>query len=191
VVGDPLYRPWSASLETRLRDLEQRNDPRREWALAMQADQQLGNGRPLAAVAYDLRKIPLTKTSAVLSEKLGDLFHMQKLAAESLKAYDDGLQAKPSPQQTIRLLLACADAQAALGMDMETLRTLQRLLKASPGYLEQLSFQQRLLALAMRTGDVALTASCQAQIRRLTGNVSPATNQIQTTPAPPAPVTNR
>lgn len=191
VVGDPLYRPWSVSLQTRLRDLEQRNDPRREWALAMQFDQQLGNGRPLASVAYELRKLPLTKTSAVLSEKLGDLFRMQKQAAESLQAYDDALQAKPTPQQTIRLLLACADVQAALGMDMETLRTLQRLLKAAPGYLEQLGFQQRLLTLAMRTGDVALTASCQAQIRRLTGNVSPATNQVQTTPAPPATVTNR
>ena len=117
VVSDPLYRPWSVSLQARLRDLEQRNDPRREWALAMQFDKQLGNGRPLAVVAHDLRELPLTKTSTVLSEKLGDLFHMQNLAAESLKAYD-ALQAKPSPQQAIRLLLACVDAQAALGMDM-------------------------------------------------------------------------
>ena len=38
VVGDPLYRPWAVSLEARLRDLEQRSDPRVEcgyWCVIM------------------------------------------------------------------------------------------------------------------------------------------------------------
>lgn len=178
VIGDPLYRPFRESLETRLAALEQRADPRVAWAYAMQTDQQVGAGRPLAGAIYALRKLPLTRTNAVLSEKLGDLLRLQRSNAEALAAYQAALQAQPTPQQTVRLLFATADLQVALGDDAGALGSLKKLLAAAPVYGEVLSFRERLLGLAIRTGDPDLTRECQAAVRRLSGAVSNGTNAV-------------
>lgn len=172
VIGDPLYRPFRLSLETRLATLEQRADARVAWAYAIQADQQVSAGRPLAGAIYTLRKLPLTRTNAVLSEKLGDLLRLQRSNADALAAYQTALQAHPSPQQAVRLLLGSADLQSALGDDAGALASLKKLLAAAPAYGEGLPFRERLLALAIRTGDPDLTRDCQAAIRRLRGTTS-------------------
>lgn len=176
VVGDPLFRPWSTNLEARLRELEQRNDPRREWALAMQFDRQLGNGRPLAAVTDDLRQHPLTKTSAVLNEKLGDLLRIQQSAPAAIEAYRAALEGHPSRQQTVRLLRAIAELQALTGKDAAALATLQRLVSEAPAHADRLDLQEQLLKLAITSGDVEMTKRCQDEIRRLTGRSQSVTN---------------
>ncbi len=185
VIGDPLYRPFQQSLETRLAALEQHADSRVAWAYSMQADRQVSAGRPPAGAIYALRKLPLTRTNAVLSEKLGDLLRLQRSNADALVAYKIALQAHPSPQQSVRLLLACAELQSALGDDLAALASLKKLLGAAPAYGDVLQFRERLLGLAIKGGDESLTRDCQAALRRLSGTTS--TNQL--TPAVETPPT--
>jgi hypothetical protein len=140
----------------------------------MQADRQLAGGRPPAGIVRELSKHPRAKSSAVLSEKLGDLWRIQNRAAEAVEAYAHALGTTDSKPQRIRLLLAQADLQAALGADAGELETRRRLLKESPSHANRLEFQQRLLTLAMKNGDVELTKSCQEVLRQLTTNPAPA-----------------
>ncbi len=183
VIGDPLYRPFQQSLETRLAALEQRADSRRAWAYSMQADRQVSAGRPPAGAIFALRKLPLTWTNAVLSEKLGDLLRLQRSNADALVAYKIALQAHPSSQQSVRLLLASAELQNTLGDDLAALGSLKKLLAVAPAYGDVLQFRERLLGLAIKGGDENLTRDCQAALRRLSGTTS--TNQV--TPAVEAP----
>ncbi len=183
VVGDPLYRPWGVTLMARQKDLEQRQDCRVEWAHAMQFDRQLGNGRPPAGVAYELKKLPCLGTSAVLSEKLGDVLRLQNSPAGAADAYAQALRSQPSHRQRLRLLLARADAQLASGTDVAALESLKEVVREFPAYGDDLTFQQRLLSLAITAGDVALTRHCQDDIRRLTGH----TNAPANTPKPGDP----
>jgi tetratricopeptide (TPR) repeat protein len=183
VVGDPLYRPWGTSLEERRMELERRNDRRLEWPIAMQMDRQLSAGKPAAALVAELRNLPLTRSSAVLSEKLGEILLLQSKPAEANTAYAQALLASPSPKQRIRLLLARANLEAAAGADAAALECLKEVVAKCPDYGEQLEFQRRLLLLAIKVGDTELTQRCHAAIRRLSGSeaVPPASGQ-----APPS-----
>lgn len=185
VVGDPLYRPFRQNLSARAAELERRKDPRVEWAYAMQADQLVANSKSLPGAIHFLRGLSQTRSSPVLSEKLGDLLRAQNALPEALEAYQTALRAYPSPQQAIRLLLACADLQAAAGANVAALATLKQVLAASPAWGDDISFRERLLRLAITAGDEDMTRDCQAALRRLSGNTS--TNPPSGAPRQAAP----
>lgn len=52
-----------------------------------------------------IEELPLTKRSAVLLEKLGDLNLERKEYNAAAANYEDALKQSPSPMQTLRLLL--------------------------------------------------------------------------------------
>lgn len=192
VIGDPLYRPWAASLAARLNALEQRNDPRWAWAWAMQLDRELNNGRPPAGIVRELRKHALTATNAVLSEKLGDVLRRQRMLEPAAEAYNAALQGNPSPRQTIRLLRTLAEIQGTLRQESAQLDSLRRLLEAAPEAGDDMEFQRGLLQLALRAGDAALIERCQLAIGRLSGSREVAgTNSPPGSPPASGTTTNR
>ena len=134
VVGDPLYRPFGKNPQVLHEELERRHDPLLEWSHLRVVDLNLARGiRATELVSY-LENIPLTKTSAVLSEKLGDLNAALGKPSSAVYAYEQALKLNPSPQQRVRLRLTLGEKLMALKRDAEARENYQKLLEEAPDY---------------------------------------------------------
>ena len=162
VLGDPLYRPYCRALSERHDDLEKKQSPLREWSHAMFVDRALAQRVPANLVADQLAKLPLTKTSAVLSEKLADVLRLQGQAVAAITVYDQALDLAPTPQQKVRLFFALAGLQDGNGQGSEALKTLKRFLAACPDYPAKRAVWERMLANAKKLGNDAAAAEAEA-----------------------------
>ena len=81
-----------------------------------------------------LEALELTKQSAVLSEKLGDLYAGLGKPSSAVHAYENALKLDPSPQQKIRLRLTLGEKLAELKREQEAYNDYQQLLKEAPAY---------------------------------------------------------
>ena len=134
VIGDPLYRPRSVNGAARHADLQRRGSSLLEWSHLAVVNMNLAKDSPaLAAVEY-LEREPGTRSSAVLQEKLGDLYQAAGKPLSSLDAYAKALKLNPSREQTLRLLHTLARKQAALGRPEEALETLRQLQAKFPDH---------------------------------------------------------
>jgi tetratricopeptide (TPR) repeat protein len=168
VVGDPLYRPFGKDLDMMGRIMELRHSKLLDWFYLRLVNLNLANGKPLAAGSAVLEQLELTKHSAVLSEKLGDLYAAQGKPASAVFAYQQALQQDPSPQQRVRLLLNLAERQASLDHLPEAYAAYQKLLYTFPDFPDQLAIYRRLLPLAQQLDKPADAKKYQAEIQRLT-----------------------
>jgi uncharacterized protein (TIGR03790 family) len=107
-VGDPLYRPFGKNPGLIQYDLEQRGSKLLDLVQLRLLDLQQASGTNTQTLIADLQKLPLTQTSAVLTEKLGDLLSAQGKFPEARAAWEKALTLSPTPQQAIRLRQAIA-----------------------------------------------------------------------------------
>lgn len=162
VVGDPLYRPWGKPLVERIRDLFQRDHPRLEWAHLQLVNFHLANGASLAEAVRYLENQDLTRKSAVLTEKLGDLYAAQGKPSSAVYMWQQALKLNPSPQQRLRLRLALAEKLASLGRNEEVYEDYLRLLEEMPGYPDAPAIARKLMALAEKLGRAEEAAKYRA-----------------------------
>jgi uncharacterized protein (TIGR03790 family) len=113
VVGDPLYRPFARKPKELHEDLERRKEPWLEWSHLRVVNLNLATGLREPQLTPYLEEIALTKTSAVLMEKLGDLYAAGGKPASAKRAYEQALALNPSPQQRARLNRLLAPATTA------------------------------------------------------------------------------
>src|SRR4029077_13926093 len=92
VVGDPLYRPFGANPESLHESLERRQSKLREWSHLRLANINLANGKPPGAWVDYLEGLELTKHSAVLTEKLGDLYGALGKPSSAAHCYEQALK---------------------------------------------------------------------------------------------------
>ena len=111
--------------------------------------------------------IPLTRQSAVLKEKLADLFWANKKLTFALDAYEEALKLDPSPMQKLRLLLQLAERSGTCGNTAQAFDLYQKVLKDYPDYPEPLTIYQRLLPLAQKLERKAEVERCEQEIKRL------------------------
>jgi uncharacterized protein (TIGR03790 family) len=168
VVGDPLYRPFAKNPDMLLEELQQRHSKYLDWAYLRLANINLANGRPMGEVVTLLEQLPLTKTSAILTEKLGDLYEAQGKPASAVHAYEQALKLEPSPQQRIRLLLTLGAKLVALDRDDEAYEIYQRFLRTVPDYPDPLAIYRKLLPLAQRLKKTQDAEKYEAEITKLT-----------------------
>jgi len=168
VVGDPLYRPFAKNPDMLLEELQQRHSKYLDWAYLRLANINLANGRPMGEVVTLLEQLPLTKTSAILTEKLGDLYEAQGKPASAVHAYEQALKLEPSPQQRIRLLLTLDAKLVALDRDDEAYEIYQRFLRTVPDYPDPLAIYRKLLPLAQRLKKTQDAEKYEAEITKLT-----------------------
>ncbi len=150
VVGDPLYRPFAFNPERMHLELIQRHSKLVEWSYLRLINMNLAAGKPVSDCVAVLEQLGETKSSAVLSEKLGDLYFAQGKPSSALHAYTEALRLNPSPQQRIRLLLTSAERFMALGQDSEAYETLRKVLQENPDYPDKLVLYKKLLPLAQK-----------------------------------------
>jgi uncharacterized protein (TIGR03790 family) len=147
VVGDPLYRPFGRNPEQLYHELQQRHSKLVEWYHLRLVNLNLASGRTMGEMASYLEDLPVTKSSAVLTEKLGDLYSGQGKPSSAVYAYTEALKLDPTPQQLIRLRLVLGEKLAALGRTEEAQADYEQLLKAAPSYPDKTSIAAKVLAL--------------------------------------------
>ena len=81
-----------------------------------------------------LDNLDLTTHSAVLTEKLANLFEAQGKPSSAILTYERALKLNPSPEQRIRLRLTLGEKLLAMGRDTEAMENYEKLTADSPDY---------------------------------------------------------
>ena len=168
IVGDPLYRPFGKNPQTLHHELEQRRSKLVEWSHLRVVNMNLTRRAPAAEVIGYLQGIPTTKESAVLTEKLADLYAAQGKPSSAILTCEKALKLDPSPQQRIRLRLTLAEKLTAQNRDEDAYQNYQKLIEEFPNYADRLSIFKKLLALAQKLGKKDDAGKYEEQIKMLT-----------------------
>jgi uncharacterized protein (TIGR03790 family) len=148
VVGDPLYRPFRLRPQDQHAQLEKQKSPLLEWSHLRVVNLNLVGGYPAAEVVTYLEELQLTRRSAVLMEKLGDLYQQVGKPLSSIDAYRRALKLEPSPQQRVRLTFALADRLRENQKQEEAYALLQEFLRDSKDYPDRPGVVRQLIPLA-------------------------------------------
>lgn len=173
VVGDPLYRPFGKTPQRLHQDLEARGSKLVEWSHLRVANLMLARGGNAGSAASYLEETATTRQSAVLSEKLGDLYAAQGKPSSTVRAYEQALKLDPSPQQRLRLRLALGDKLIAQDHNEAAFANFQQFLEENPTYADNLAIYRKLLPLAQKLGKPDAAAKYEEQIKRLTEPAKP------------------
>lgn len=134
VVGDPLYRAFAMPPRLLQIKLEATESPLLAWMHLRIVNLNQARGIPLLQLADYLESLPLTKQSAILMEKLGDLNAAVGKPSSTIHAYQQALDLDPSPQQRIRLMLKLGDTLTAQNRLKEASNHWLKMLKEFPEY---------------------------------------------------------
>jgi hypothetical protein len=173
VIGDPLYRPFGRSMQGLYTELDKRGSKLVEWLhLLVMNGNRTPTTTPQDLAAY-IEAQPIHRQSAVLTEKLADLYWARKSLGDAVDTTEVALKRGPSPQQRLRLLLKCAERRTLYGPDAKAYAHYEALLKENPDYPDALRVWRSMLPLAQRMNNAAAAEQCRKEIKRLT---PPATN---------------
>jgi tetratricopeptide (TPR) repeat protein len=167
VVGDPLYRPFGRSPEQLHNHLQQEGSKMIDWSILRLANLGLNARRPTTQIIQGLETVETTKHSAVLQEKLGDLYTAAGKPASGIHAYQEALRLQPSPQQKLRLLLTLCDKLGEAGETAKAYQACETLMKDFPAYPDRLAILEKALPLARNLDKTADAEKLEAEIRKL------------------------
>ncbi len=148
VIGDPLYRPFGKSLQALIQQQDQTHNSSIEWSYLREVNIALLSGKRPAELAASLEVLPATKKSAVLTEKLGDLYEALGKPASATEAYVNALKLNASPLQRVRIRLALADELTELNQAKEAAADLRALLSDDPDYPGKPTVERKIQDLA-------------------------------------------
>jgi uncharacterized protein (TIGR03790 family) len=147
VVGDPLYRPFGREPQVLLSELTQRRSPLIEWYYLRIANVEQLRGVTIPQIAGFLESLPATTNSAVLTEKLADLY---AIPSHAIDAYERALNLNPTPEQRIRIRLALGEKLQAQDFTAAARRNYQKLLEESPDYPGKAAIEEKITALGQK-----------------------------------------
>jgi uncharacterized protein (TIGR03790 family) len=150
VIGDPLYRPFGKSPQILHAQLSREHSPLLEWSFLRLANLGLAHGARMAQVSSLIENLDLTTNSAVLTEKLADLYDAQGKPSSAILTFQSALKLNPSPEQRIRLRLALGEKLLAQNRTDEAVENYKNLLAESPDYPGRNSISEKLAALAQK-----------------------------------------
>jgi uncharacterized protein (TIGR03790 family) len=150
VVGDPLYRPCGKPFAELHAELARTHNPLLEWSFLRLVDSDLVRGVPRPRVANFVENLPLTTNSAVLTEKLADIYEMEGKPSSAIENYQLALARHPSPEQRIRIRLTLGDKLVAAGREGDAIQNYRQLLTESPDYPGKPSVEAKMAALEQK-----------------------------------------
>jgi uncharacterized protein (TIGR03790 family) len=174
VIGDPLYRPFGQDPRTLHESLIARHSPLVEWSFLRVVNLSLNHGVAPAKLVQYLQEQDTTSHSAVLMEKLGDLYEAEGQSDSSIKSWQQALKLNPTPLQTVRLTLILGGKLAASGKEDQALSLYDAFLKENPNYPKALTLYGMMETLAKKLHKKSDAKRYAKEIVRLT-------------PPPPAP----
>lgn len=167
VVGDPLYRPFALTAQQLHERLAKRHDPLIEWSHLRVVDlNEVLGSRKTELVKY-LEDIPETKESAVLSEKLGDLYAEVGKPNSAVLMYRRALNLATHKPQRARILLSLADKLLADGKQQEAWDTLESYGSEFPEYKHRVEVYRQMLNAADKLKKETDAQKLQEQIKAL------------------------
>src|SRR5262249_16681897 len=145
-----------------------------EWASLRAINFRQAQGASPQNLIDLLYRIPYARQSAILEEKLGDLYWANKKFTDAMGIYEDTLKLGGSPQERIRVMLKLGDRRRAFGPDRAAFDVYEKFTQEFPDYPDRLSIFQRLLPLAQKLGQKEMAERCQREIQRLsTASIPP------------------
>jgi tetratricopeptide (TPR) repeat protein len=150
VVGDPLYRPDGKPLAALLAELAHQHNPLVEWSHLRVVDLGLAHGVPALQMINYLESIGITTNSAVLTEKLANLYAAQGKPSSAIDTYKNALKLNPSPEQRIRIRLMLGEKLATADRTADAIDNYKQLLKESPDYPGNPSVEANLMLLEQK-----------------------------------------
>jgi uncharacterized protein (TIGR03790 family) len=169
VIGDPLYRPFGKSPREQHEALERRQSKLIEWADLRIVDEGLVLGATPAEMTAYFQNPDVPQDSAVLTEKLADLYHKQGQDELSILSLHRALTFNPSPQQRVRLTLTLAERLVAAGKPAEALALCDDFLKSRLDYPDAVALYTKMEALAAQLHQTRRAKQYARQILQLTG----------------------
>ena len=168
VIGDPLYRPFGKDPRMLHEALMARHSPMLEWSHLRVVNLSLVHGVAPEKLVQYLREENLTGQSAVLTEKLGDLYQMEGQTNLAIQSWQQALKLNPSPLQAVRLTLLLGEKLAASGKEEQALALFDDFLKATPTYPDALALYKEMELLAKKLHKKSQAKSYAHEIERLT-----------------------
>lgn len=166
-IGDPLYRPFKIPPEQLHKELAERQSKWLQWSFLRLVNLNIVKGVPLARVASFLNQIKTTKESAVLTEKLGDLYSDLGKPSSAVEMWQRALELDPSPEQRVRLRLDLAEKLVKLDQNQDAVEDLAKLLEENPDYPAKINIYRKLLPLAKKLGKTEAAENYEKRIREL------------------------
>jgi len=152
IVGDPLYRPVSKSAQQQHEELAAQKSKWLEWSFLRLVNVNLARPVPAIQITALLEGIPLTKQSAVLTEKLADLYSAGGKPSSAAEMWERALNLDPSPLQRVRIRLNLSDKLVELDRTQEAVEVLAKILQENPNYPGKSDVYRKLASLARKLG---------------------------------------
>lgn len=148
VVGDPLYRPFAKPPKERHDELVQSKSKLIEWSQLKVVNINLATDMESAELIRYLEQLPELSGSAVLLEKLADLYLIKANFSDSLATYRRALERAESKQQQIRIMLRSGHLLEGIGRPEEQFEHYQTFTRRFPDYPDLVSIYRKLSSLA-------------------------------------------
>jgi len=166
-VGDPLYRPFAASLDEQIQRLKADHRPEIEWAYLRKVN--LLALKDETSAAEDLCGTQAEALhSSALFEKLGDLLHASHKEPEAIAAYGKADERMDNPYRHIRVITKMAAACEADHQDLRALAVYENLISSYPSNHNVVAFCTQARDLARMVGDDEKAKDYQSKIDVLT-----------------------
>jgi tetratricopeptide (TPR) repeat protein len=147
VIGDPLYRPFGQDPRTLHEALQRQHNKLIEWSHLRVVNRSLNLGLSPARMVDYLKDKDVPHDSAVLTEKLADLYQLEGEDSLAIEADRRALELDPTPQQRVRLALTLAERLAAAGKGGQAVAIYRDFRDKNPDYPDQAGLSKRILEL--------------------------------------------
>jgi uncharacterized protein (TIGR03790 family) len=134
MIGDPLYQPFKIPPPALHAELERRHSPFVAWSYNRLMNLDLARGVRAPQLAAFLEGAPETSQSAVLMEKLAQLYDLEGKPSSAIAAWQRALALNPSTHQRIRLHLVLADKLLAVDRTADAADNWRQFIADSPNY---------------------------------------------------------
>jgi uncharacterized protein (TIGR03790 family) len=168
VIGDPLYQPYGKIPRVQQEALERRHSKLLEWADLRYVDEGIVLGAKPGEMLQYLQGADVPQDSAVLTEKMADLYRLEGEDELCIKSLRRALQLDPTPQQQVRLTLTLADRLVAAGKETDALALCDDFLKKRPDYPDAVDLYTRMEALATKLHQTIQAQQYAQEIAKLT-----------------------
>jgi uncharacterized protein (TIGR03790 family) len=159
VIGDPLYRPFPKPFQKVIEEQEKANSKSLEWTYLRAVNIGLLSGKHPVEMANFLQSVPVTKQSAVLLEKLGDLYYAMGKPASAVEAYQNCIDHVQSRLQRVRVRQYLANVLTEQNKTKDAIDDLKALLREVPDYPGKGTVEKRIQDLTAKLDDKPANAA--------------------------------
>jgi len=147
VIGDPLYRPFGEDPRALHMALLRRHSKLIEWSHVRVVNRDLVLGvNPSVLIPY-LKGKDAPQDSAVLTEKLAELYQMAGQTGQEIAALRKALKLYPTAQQKTRLTFTLVEALRATGKWTDAAAVLENFQRTTPDYPDQAALNEKIWSL--------------------------------------------